>query len=948
MPADYASRLAGASGTTVVLGDPGSGEARTRLDTAISNGTLPGISVGNVSRVAVADADGVVFIDPGRASVVSTIPLAGGAHGLAMVTGLDSPKLYATAGDAAKPIYEVIAVGGDAAKNGPVDQGPNPLAPGPGTWIAYDEASQMVHILGLAPGVSSAVGPWTVYVVEPHGNAVYADARLPDGFVPAAWGADFNPMYPSADRQQLLLFDGAGASATIDAGSHAFAWRLPGVIAGALTAGLLYLLGRILFRRRLIAGLVGLFVIADGMFFVQSRIGMNDVYVGLFIVAAYTLFAALWTGWWRGRAAFWVGMPVIGVLLGLALASKWVAAYAIGALLLLILIRSALGRVLAILGLIGITAVLGYMAISVPAAAGSTDPGFGNLTFLLIMVALTLLAVVVAVVHPIAWTDEEMRFGAGAPAVLGALVFFGALAAGKLDTTIKLGSISVTPLLVALALAFGSLVVVALFWIGGRWGFGPLAAPPAADDPIRLLDPPGDPAEGWLRPGWLLGIPVAWMAACLVVLPVVVYVISYIPWTFVQNPQTQIIAGWPPGHTGETLLDLTARMYAYHNGLTAAHPASSPWWAWPLNLKPVWFYQESLAGGTSAALYDAGSLVIWWMGIPAMAFVAWMAFKRRSLALALIAIGFAAQWIPWARIDRAAFQYHYYTALPFLVLALAYFAAEIWHGASRHAWLLARVAAAIAISGPAILWLLDRPLCAIVGVDSVNPGSQACPAVIPDATLTLRTAAVAIIAGVGLVLVLLRFLAFDALRDEESDPRQMTAALRSLVLTGAGALVALVAATVLLPETVILKLTNVPVEPIAMVVAVPLAYLGLQIVASRDGRRFVVGLVVATVGWFAILYPNISALPLPSNIVAAYQGILPTYLYAFQFPVSTVTRSANTPLLTPTLAILTIALVVTCLVVAYSAWVWRLTLADAALAARTSDEAEGLARSGGA
>ena len=189
------------------------------------------------------------------------------------------------------------------------------------------------------------------------------------------------------------------------------------------------------------------------------------------------------------------------MLLGLALASKWVAAYAIGALLLLILIRSALGRVLAILGLIGITAVLGYMAISVPAAAGSTDPGFGNLTFLLIMVALTLLAVVVAVVHPIAWTDEEMRFGVGAPAVLGALVFFGALAAGKLDTTIKLGSISVTPLLVALALAFGSLVVVALFWIGGRWGFGPLAAPPAADDPIRLLDPPGDPAEGWLRPG---------------------------------------------------------------------------------------------------------------------------------------------------------------------------------------------------------------------------------------------------------------------------------------------------------------------------------------------------------------------------------------------------------------------------------------------------------------
>ena len=110
-----------------------------------------------------------------------------------------------------------------------------------------------------------------------------------------------------------------------------------------------------------------------------------------------------------------------------------------------------------------------------------------------------------------------------------------------------------------------------------------------------------------------------------------------------------------------------------------------------------------------------------------MAFVSWMAFKRRSLALALIAIGFAAQWIPWARIDRAAFQYHYYTALPFVVMALAYFVAELWHGASRHTWVLARAAAAVAIVAPAAMWLLHRPLCAFVGVESVNPGLAGVP-----------------------------------------------------------------------------------------------------------------------------------------------------------------------------------------------------------------------------
>ena len=93
-------------------------------------------------------------------------------------------------------------------------------------------------------------------------------------------------------------------------------------------------------------------------------------------------------------------------------------------------------------------------------------------------------------------------------------------------------------------------------------------------------------------------------------------------------------------------------------------------------------------------------MVIWWLSIPAMVFVAYQAFRRRSLALALILIAFLAQWVSWARIDRAAFQYHYYTSLPFVMLALAYFVAEVWHGASRRTWLLARVAAAVALMGP--------------------------------------------------------------------------------------------------------------------------------------------------------------------------------------------------------------------------------------------------------
>ena len=110
-------------------------------------------------------------------------------------------------------------------------------------------------------------------------------------------------------------------------------------------------------------------------------------------------------------------------------------------------------------------------------------------------------------------------------------------------------------------------------------------------------------------------------------------------------------------------------------------------------------------------------------------------------------------------------------------------------------------------------------------------------------------------------------------------------------------------------------------------------------------------MVLAAAAWFVVWYPNIAALPLPAAVVNAYQGLLPTYLYAFQFPVSTVARDVDTPLLSPTLAILAAAVTVTCLVVAYSAWAWRVALArrrrPASTGAGASGDADGLARGGG-
>ena len=177
--------------------------------------------------------------------------------------------------------------------------------------------------------------------------------------------------------------------------------------------------------------------------------------------------------------------------------------------------------------------------------------------------------------------------------------------------------------------------------------------------------------------------------------------------------------------------------------------------------------------------------------------------------------------------------------------------------------------------------------------------------------------------------------------------------MRMLVIGAVGVALGF-AVVAVLDETPIVTLHGIAVEPIALIVCLPLLYLAGQIFAARDAHRFVVGIVVAAVGWLVVAYPNIAALPVPSTIVNAYQGLLPTYLYAFQFPVSKAQRDVPDPFLSPTLVILTLAIGLTCLVVAYSASVWRLALAESRAAeagsgtgASPGDGADSLARTGG-
>ena len=111
-------------------------------------------------------------------------------------------------------------------------------------------------------------------------------------------------------------------------------------------------------------------------------------------------------------------------------------------------------------------------------------------------------------------------------------------------------------------------------------------------------------------------------------------------------------------------------MFTYHAGLVATHPYSSRWWQWLLDLRPILYYL-SYGDGTVSTIGAFVNPLLCWGGLLALPVLAYRAWKRDRTAL-FILVGYLAQVLPWVFISRLTFEYHYFAATLFLVLALGY------------------------------------------------------------------------------------------------------------------------------------------------------------------------------------------------------------------------------------------------------------------------------------
>ncbi len=160
-----------------------------------------------------------------------------------------------------------------------------------------------------------------------------------------------------------------------------------------------------------------------------------------------------------------------------------------------------------------------------------------------------------------------------------------------------------------------------------------------------------------------------------IAVPAVIYYLSYIPYLSPSGPVTI-----------ERVIRAQIGMYDYQStpGLGMDHPFYSPWWQWPLILKPMWFGQDKFEpAGWASTIMCMGNPLIFYVGALCMAVVLalfvrkYLSFRGGlrfrqgdgDLTLAVIVLGFMAQYLPWVLVPRSMYMYHYFASVPFIILA---------------------------------------------------------------------------------------------------------------------------------------------------------------------------------------------------------------------------------------------------------------------------------------
>jgi dolichyl-phosphate-mannose--protein O-mannosyl transferase len=137
--------------------------------------------------------------------------------------------------------------------------------------------------------------------------------------------------------------------------------------------------------------------------------------------------------------------------------------------------------------------------------------------------------------------------------------------------------------------------------------------------------------------------------------------------------------------------------------LQVDHPWASPWWSWPLMLRPIIFFHEADTGGRLLTIAAIGNPVLWWSSTIAVVLSLGELVRRKVIArkpvadhpLVPVVLGYVALLLPWVMGTRVAFLYHYLPSYVFALLTLVYWLCRLW---KYRPWMVVAFAACVLVT----------------------------------------------------------------------------------------------------------------------------------------------------------------------------------------------------------------------------------------------------------
>lgn len=179
-----------------------------------------------------------------------------------------------------------------------------------------------------------------------------------------------------------------------------------------------------------------------------------------------------------------------------------------------------------------------------------------------------------------------------------------------------------------------------------------------------------------------------WCILFFVVIPVIIYLISYIPYMSYNSQRIHSILDYL-----NEVWRCQINMLNYHStpGLGMDHPFYSPWWQWPIMGKPMYYASKQYLPSdypVHHSIFAFGNPVIWYSGLAALLLCMYRLISSNRYRIGqndylwhihagfgntgyfFIIIGILAQYLPWVLVPRGTYIYHYFASLPFLMTAV--------------------------------------------------------------------------------------------------------------------------------------------------------------------------------------------------------------------------------------------------------------------------------------